>query len=79
MTITQRIRSLFKYFIYLLDEYWNVWNQDLTLKEITNRRKKIDIFLMNKKKIFNKFSKRSFTVKSGINYHFKSLDNEMVC
>jgi hypothetical protein len=39
MTITQRIRSLFKYFIYLLDEYWNVWNQDLTLKEITNRRK----------------------------------------
>ena len=34
---------------------------------------------MNKKKIFNKFSKRSFTVKSGINYHFKSLDNEMVC
>ena len=34
---------------------------------------------MNKKKIFNKFSKRSFTVKSGINYHFKSLDNEMTC
>ena len=79
MTITQRIRSLFKYFIYLLDEYWDVWNQDLTLKEITNRRKKIDIFLMNKKKVFNKFSKRSFTVKSRINYHFKSLDNEMTC
>lgn len=78
MTITQRLRSLFKYFTYLLNEYWNIRYQDLTVKEITNRRAKIDFFLMNKKKIFSKFSKRSLTVKSEINHSFKSLTNEMV-
>ena len=49
MTITQRLRSLFKYFAYLLDEYWNIRYQDITIKELTNRRKKIDLFLLNKK------------------------------
>lgn len=78
MTITQRIRSLFKYFAYLLDEYWNVRNQELTVTEITHRRKNIDLYLMNKKKIFSKFSKRSLTVKSEINHSFKSLNNEML-
>ncbi|MDO3656104.1 site-specific integrase [Acinetobacter genomosp. 15BJ] len=77
MTITQRLRSLFKYFIYLLDEYWNVRYQDITIKELTNRRKKIDLFLLNKKRNFSKFSKRSITVKSEINHSFKSLTNEM--
>lgn len=28
MTITQRLRSMFKYFVYLLDEYWSVRYQD---------------------------------------------------
>ena len=46
MTITQRLRSLFKYFVYLLDEYWNTRYQDITIKELTNRRKKIDLFLL---------------------------------
>ena len=78
MTITKRLRSVIKYFTYLLDEFWTLRNQKLTLREITNRRKKIDLFLMSKKKIFNKFSKRSVSVKSGINYHFKSLDNNML-
>lgn len=78
MTITQRLRSLFKYFVYLLDEYWNVRYQDITIKDLTNRRKKIDLFLLNKKKIFSKFSKRSITVKTEINHNFKSLTNEMV-
>ncbi|HCU0823463.1 site-specific integrase [Acinetobacter nosocomialis] len=77
MTITQRLRSLFKYFIYLLDEYWNVRYQDITIKELTNRRKKIDLFLLNKKRNFSKFSKRSTTVKSEINHSFKSLTQEM--
>lgn len=78
MTITQRLRSLFKYFVYLLDEYWNTRYQDITIKELTNRRKKIDLFLLNKKRIFSKFSKCSLTVKSEINHNFKSLTNEMV-
>ena len=78
MTITQRLRSLFKYFVYLLDEYWNIRYQDITIKELTNRRKKIDLFLLNKKRIFSKFSKHSLTVKSEINHNFKSLTNEMV-
>ncbi len=78
MTITQRLRSVFKYFGYLLDGYWNISYQDIKIKELTNRRKKIDLFLMNKKKIFSKFSKRSLTVKSNINHNFKSLTNEMV-
>lgn len=78
MTITQRLRSVFKYFEYLLDGYWNIRYQDITIKELTNHRKKIDLFLMNKKKIFSKFSKRSLTVKSEINHNFKSLTNEMV-
>ncbi|MBK5649299.1 MAG: site-specific integrase, partial [Acinetobacter sp.] len=78
MTITQRLRSVFKYFGYLLDGYWNIRYQDIKIKELTNRRKKIDLFLMNKKKIFSKFSKRSLTVKSNINHNFKSLTNEMV-
>lgn len=78
MTITQRLRSLVKYFVYLLDEYWNVRYQALTIKELTNRRKKIDLFLLNKKRIFGKFSKRSSIVKSEINYSFKSLTNEMM-
>lgn len=77
MTITQRLRSLFKYFIYLLDEYWNVRYQDITIKELTNRRKKIDLFLLNKKRNFSKYSKRSITVKSEINHSFKSLTQEM--
>ena len=78
MTITQRLRSLFKYFVYLLDEYWNTRYQDITIKELTNRRKKIDLFLLNKKRIFSKFSKYSLTVKSEINHNFKSLNNEMI-
>ncbi|MDV2442006.1 site-specific integrase [Acinetobacter gerneri] len=78
MTITQRLRSVFKYFRYLLDGYWNIRYQDIKIKELINRRKKIDLFLMNKKKIFSKFSKRSLTVKSKINHNFKSLTNEMV-
>ncbi|WP_180082014.1 MULTISPECIES: site-specific integrase [unclassified Acinetobacter] len=78
MTITQRLRSLFKYFVYLLDEYWNVRYQDITIKELTNRRKRIDLFLLSKKRIFGRFSKRSLTVKSEINYNFKSLTNEMM-
>ncbi len=78
MTITQRLRSVFKYFVYLLDEFWNIRNQDLTIGEITSRRKQIDLFLMNKKKIFSKFSKRSLTAKSEINKSFKSLTKEMV-
>ncbi len=78
MTITQRLRSLFKYFAYLLDEYWNTRYQDIAIKELTNRRKKIDLFLLNKKRIFSKFSKYSLTVKSEINHNFKSLTNEMV-
>lgn len=77
MTITQRLRSLSKYFIYLLDEYWNVRYQDITIKELTNRRKKIDLFLLNKKRNFSKYSKRSITVKSEINHSFKSLTQEM--
>ncbi|MEQ1292254.1 site-specific integrase [Acinetobacter johnsonii] len=78
MTITQRLRSLFKYFAYLLDEYWNTRYQDIAIKELTNRRKKIDLFLLNKKRIFSKFSKYSLTVKSEINHNFKSLNNEMI-
>ena len=78
MTITQRLRSLFKYFVYLLDEYWNVRYQDITIKELTNRRKRIDLFLLSKKRIFGRFFKRSLTVKSEINYNFKSLTNEMM-
>lgn len=78
ITITQRLRSLFKYFVYLLDEYWNVRYQDITIKELTNRRKRIDLFLLSKKKIFGRFSKRTLTVKSEINYNFKSLTNEMM-
>ncbi|WP_447506088.1 tyrosine-type recombinase/integrase [Acinetobacter pittii] len=78
MTITKRLRSVLKYFTYLLDEFWNIRNQNISINEITNRRKKIDLFLMNKKKIFNKFSKRSVSVKSSVNYHFKSLDNNML-
>ncbi|ENW18454.1 phage integrase [Acinetobacter haemolyticus CIP 64.3 = MTCC 9819] len=77
-TITQRLRSVIKFFVFLLDEYWNIRNQDLTIKEITNHRKKIDRFLLNKKKIFGKFSQRSLTVKNTINHSFKSLSNEMV-
>lgn len=77
-TITQRLRSVIKFFVFLLDEYWNIRNQDLTIKEITNHRKKIDRFLLNKKKIFGKFSQRSLTVKNNINHSFKSLSNEMV-
>lgn len=78
ITITQRLRSLFKYFVYLLDEYWNIRYQDITIKELTSRRKKIDLFLLNKKRILSKFSKRTLTVKSEINHNFKSLTNEMV-
>ena len=36
------------------------------------------MFLLNKKRIFSKFSKYSLTVKSEINHNFKSLTNEMV-
>lgn len=78
MTITQRLRSLFKYFAYLLDEYWNIRYQDISIKALTSHRKKIDLFLLNKKKIFSKFSKRSLNMKSEINHNFKSLNNEMV-
>ncbi|KQC98386.1 site-specific integrase [Acinetobacter soli] len=78
VTIAQRLRSLFKYFVYLLDEYWNTRYQDIAIKELTNRRKKIDLFLLHKKRIFSKLSKYSLTVKSEINHNFKSLNNEMI-
>lgn len=75
-TVAYRIRSVFKFFKFLLDEYWNVRYQELTIKDITIRRKQIDLLLTNKKKTLSKFSRNGS--KNGNSFHFKSLDNEMV-
>lgn len=77
-TIAQRIRSILKFFIYLLDEYWTIRYQDITSKELNNHRKRIDAYIENKKKSLSKFSKYNRTVKSEINYIFKSLTNDML-
>ncbi|MDV7470799.1 site-specific integrase [Acinetobacter baumannii] len=77
-TISQRMRSLFKFFTYLLDEFWNLRHQSYPFNEITNRRKRIDLFLNNKRKIFSKFNRYALTVNNGIIPNFKSLDDEML-
>ncbi|QDB81958.1 site-specific integrase [Acinetobacter pittii] len=77
-TITKRMRSLLKYFKYLLDEYWNPRFQEISIKELAFQHKRIEIYLKSKKKIFNKFSARTTTVKNEIKHDFKSLTNEML-
>lgn len=76
-TITKRMRSLLKYFKYLLDEYWSIRYQEIPKKDLDSQRKRIDIYLNSKKRVFNKFSARSTIVKNEIKHDFKSLNNDM--
>lgn len=78
-TVSHRVRSLLKFYSFLIDEYLTTqYHPQLTLSEIQKIKRNISKYMDKQKKILNRFSKTNKTVKSEINYSFKSINNEMV-
>lgn len=78
-TIGHRIRSFLKFYSFLIDEYLTIQSQpQLTLKEIQKIKGNLNKYMTLKKKIINNFSKSNKTIKSEINYSFKSMNDEMI-
>ncbi|WP_209826192.1 site-specific integrase [Acinetobacter guillouiae] len=78
-TIAHRIRSFLKFYSFLIDEYLTIQSQpQLTLKEIQKIKGNLNKYMTLKKKIINNFSKSNKTIKSEINYSFKSMNDEMI-
>ncbi|MGS0705387.1 site-specific integrase [Acinetobacter sp. ANC 3781] len=78
-TIGHRIKSFLKFYSFLIDEYLTIHSQpQLTRKEIDRIKLNLDKYMINKKKILNRFSKTNKTIKSEINYSFKSMTDEML-
>lgn len=79
ITIGHRIRSFLKFYSFLVDEYLTIQSQpQLTRKEIDRIKVNLDMYMIKKKKILNNFSKTNKTIKSEINYSFKSMTDEML-
>ncbi|MCM1959098.1 site-specific integrase [Acinetobacter modestus] len=78
-TIGHRIRSFLKFYSFLIDEYLTIQSQpQLTFKEIQKIKGNLNKYMTIKKKIINNFSKSNKTIKSEINYLFKSMNDEMI-
>ncbi len=78
-TIGQRVRSFLKFYSFLIDEYLTVHSQpQLTMKEIQRIKENLNKYIIKKKKIMNNFSTSNKTIKSEINYSFKSMNQEMI-
>ncbi|ETQ99874.1 site-specific integrase [Acinetobacter baumannii] len=78
-TIGHRIRSFLKFYSFLIDEYLTIQSQpQLSLKEIQKIKENLNKYMTIKKKIINNFSKSNKTIKSEINYSFKSMNDEMI-
>ena len=78
-TIGHRIRSFLKFYSFLIDEYLTIQSQpQLTLKEIQKIKGNLSKYMNLKKKIINNFSKSNKTIKSEINFSFKSMNDEMI-
>lgn len=78
-TIGQRVRSFLKFYSFLIDEYLTVYSQpQLTMKEIQRIKENLNKYIIKKKKIMNNFSTSNKTIKSEINYSFKSMNQEMI-
>ncbi|MCG5266908.1 site-specific integrase [Acinetobacter pittii] len=78
-TIGHRLRSFLKFYSFLIDEYLTIQSQpQLSLKEIQKIKENLNKYMTIKKKIINNFSKSNKTIKSEINYSFKSMTDEMI-
>lgn len=78
-TIGQRIRSFLKFYGFLVDEYLaSQYQPQLTRSEIQSTKENLIRYIQKKKKIINNFSKRNKSIKSEINYSFKSMTSEMI-
>lgn len=78
-TVGHRIRSILKFYSFLIDEYLTIQSQpQLSLKEIQKIKENLNKYMTIKKKIINNFSKSNKTIKSEINYSFKSMNDEMI-
>lgn len=78
-TIGHRVRSFLKFYSFLIDEYLTIKSQpQLTIQEIRKIKENLSKYMTKKKKILNKFSKSNKTIKSEINYLFKSMNQEMI-
>lgn len=75
-TISAKIRSLFKFYNFLLDDYLTINKQpQLTRSEIKKIKVDIQQYMKIKSKKFSKFNKKS---KRDKGYVFKSMTNEIV-
>ena len=78
-TISHRVRSFLKFYSFLIDEYLTIKSQpQLTIQEIRKIKENLSKYMTKKKKILNNFSKSNKTIKSEINYLFKSMNQEMI-
>ena len=78
-TLAIRISSLLKFYKFLIDEYLTLHSQpNLTRNEINRIKINLDNYMKHKKKIIKSFSRTNKTIKSEINYAFKSLTAEML-
>lgn len=78
-TLGRRIKSLLKFYRFLVDEYLTIHSQPhLTRNEINRIKINLDNYIKHKKKTIKSFSKKNRTIKSEINYTFKSMTDEMV-
>lgn len=78
-TLAIRIRSLLKFYMFLIDEYLTLHSQqNLTRSEINRIKENLNKYIKYKKKTINRFSRRNKTIKNDINYAFKSLTVDML-
>jgi len=78
-TLAIRVRSLLKFYMFLIDEYLTLHSQpNLKRSEINRIKENLDKYINYKKKTVNRFSRRNKTIKNEINYLFKSLTTEML-
>lgn len=74
-----RIRSLLKFYMFLIDEYLTLYSQpNLTRSEINRIKENLDKYIKYKRKTVNRFSRRNKTIKNEINYAYKSLTADML-
>ena len=74
-TIGDRVRSFFKFYTFLIDEYLTVQSQpQLTMKEVQRIKENLNKYITKKKKIINNFSTSNKNINSEINYSFKSMN-----
>lgn len=78
-TIGHRIRSLLKFYSFLIDQYLTVRSKpQLTLIEINNIKNNLNKYINKKKKQIKNFPGSNKNISNGINYSFKSMNNEMI-